>query len=75
MPDALQQFAKETIDELLTELPPKERMKGLSPKERLEGMSPDELLAALSPAEREALAKRLKEESPNPPPNEGASGK
>jgi hypothetical protein len=66
MPDALQQFAKETIDELLNEL---------SPKERLKGMSVDELWAALSPQDRAALTKRVKEEASSPPPNEGTTGK
>jgi hypothetical protein len=75
MADLLQKFTEETIDEFLKKLPPKERMKGLSPKERLEGLSLAEVLAALSPEEREALIRRARAESANPPPNEGAAGK
>ena len=33
-PDALEQFARETIEELLKEMPAEERLKGLSAKER-----------------------------------------
>jgi hypothetical protein len=52
MPDALEQFAEETIEELLKKLPAEKRLKGLSPDERLEGLSPDERLEGLSPDER-----------------------
>src|SRR5262249_1462135 len=44
MPDALEEFARETIDELLKELPVAKRLEGLSAQERLEGLSVDELL-------------------------------
>ena len=54
MPDLLEQFAEETINELLKKMPAKKRIKGLSA---------DELLAALSPEMRAALAQRLKENS------------
>jgi hypothetical protein len=59
MPDALEQFAKETIEELL---------KGLPAEERLKGLSVDELLAALPPETRAALAQRLKEDGSPPNP-------
>jgi hypothetical protein len=71
MPDALEQFSEETIEELLKELPPAkrlkglsvdERVKGLSVDERLTGLSVDDLLAALSPEARAALAQRLQEQ-------------
>ncbi len=69
MPDALDQFVRETIDEILKNLSPEERLDGLSPEdlrnhlspeERLKGLSADELLAALPPEIREELARRLK---------------
>ncbi len=53
MPDALEQFAHETIEELLKSLPA---------ENLLQGLSPDEILAALSPQKREALVKRLTDE-------------
>jgi hypothetical protein len=53
MPDVLEQFAKETIEELLREMPV---------EQRLEGLSADEVWAALSPETRAALAQRLKED-------------
>ena len=58
MPDMLEQFAKETIEQLLKKLPAEERLKGLSA---------DDLLRALSPETRAALAQRLKED--DSPPN------
>jgi hypothetical protein len=63
-PDVLEQFAAETIEQLLKKLP----------AERLvEGQSPDELLAALSPEPRAALARRLKEDGSLRDPNAPAS--
>jgi hypothetical protein len=61
MPDLLEQFTRETIDDLLRKLPVQARLKGLSVEERLEGLSVDELLAGLPPETREALARRLKD--------------
>ena len=56
MPDSLEQlkqFAEETIEELLKDMPAQRRLKGLFP---------DEVFAALSPEARAALARRLKED-------------
>src|SRR5207302_465516 len=64
MPDVLDQFVRETIDEILKKLPAEERLKGLSAEERLQGLSPDDMLATLPPEAREALARRLKENGP-----------
>jgi hypothetical protein len=66
MPDALEEFARETIVELLKNLSIEERLKGLSLEERLKGLSLDDLLAALPPETRAALAQRLKEDGPLP---------
>jgi hypothetical protein len=52
MADKLKEFVRQSLDELLTSLPPEERLKGLSPEERLEGLSPEELRKRLSPEER-----------------------
>jgi hypothetical protein len=59
MPDMLEEFARETIDQLLKDLPVEKRLEGVPVEKRLEGLSVDELLAALSPQAREALARRL----------------
>jgi hypothetical protein len=77
MPDALEEFTRQTIDEILKKLPAEKRLEGLSAEKRLEGLSaeervrglsPDELLAALSPEAREALLRRLKDNgSPSTP--------
>lgn len=60
MPDALEEFTRETIDRVLRELPAKKRLEGVSLEERLEGVPVEDLLAALPPQTREALARRLK---------------
>jgi hypothetical protein len=66
VPDALEQFAAETIEELLRELPPEKLLKLVPPHERLKGLSLDELLAALPPETRAALAERLREDGSPP---------
>jgi hypothetical protein len=61
MPDALEEFTRQTIDRIL---------KGLSKEKRLElirEVPVDDLLAALSPEMREALKQRLKDD-PDPKP-------
>jgi hypothetical protein len=48
MPDMLEEFARETIDRLLKELPLEKRLeliKGLSPEQRVQGLTPEELRA------------------------------
>jgi hypothetical protein len=60
MPDKLQEFVRETIDELLKSLPAEELRKRLSPEERLKGLSAEEVVKALPPETLEALARRLK---------------
>jgi hypothetical protein len=69
MADALEEFTRQTIAEILKKLPVEERLKGLSRAERLkglsskellQGMSADDLMDGLSPEQREALALRLK---------------
>jgi hypothetical protein len=42
MPDALEEFTRQTIDRILKEIPIKKRLEGLSPEERLKGLSPEE---------------------------------
>ncbi len=75
MPDALQQFAKETIEDLLRDLPIEQRLKGVPLEKRLQGSSVDDLLAALSPEMRAALTRRIKEEAgPGPDRDSQAAG-
>jgi hypothetical protein len=64
MPTALEEFARETIDELLKELPVEKRLEGLTPEQRVQGLSAEELFE---------LAKKLKDkgvsrETPEHPP-------
>jgi hypothetical protein len=59
MPDALEQFAEETIEELLRTLPAERLLKRLSV---------DDLLRALPPETRAELARRLKEDDSSPSP-------
>src|SRR5262249_40503433 len=43
MPDALKEFAQQTIDRLLKELPVEKRLEGLTPQQRLEGLTAEQL--------------------------------
>jgi hypothetical protein len=52
MPNKLEEFVRQTIDELLAKLPAEERLKGLTPEERLEGLPAEERLKGLSAEER-----------------------
>ena len=65
MPDKLQEFVRETIDELLASLPPEKLREQLSPEERLKGLSAEEILKALPPETREALARQLQANGPS----------
>ncbi len=75
MPDALEEFTRETIDEILKNLPAKKRLEGISAKKRLEGLSAGEVLAALSPQQREALARQLKSKPRRRNRNDAERGK
>jgi hypothetical protein len=85
MADLLEQFAEETIRELLDRLPaekllerlPDEKLlERLSPEKRLAGLSIEELLAALPPETRAALFQRVKEDAlrTNPEATEPGNG-
>ncbi len=56
MSEALKEYARERLKELLKDVPPKERLEGLSPEERLEGLSPEQLRAVLEAAQRRLQA-------------------
>jgi len=45
MPDLLEEFARETIDRLLKELPVEKRLQGLSAEDVIKGLSPETLRA------------------------------
>jgi hypothetical protein len=83
MPDSLeqlQQFAEETIEELLNNMPPEQLLKRRPPEtidelvkrvpleQLLKRLSADDLLATLSPETRAALAQRLKDYGSLPRP-------
>lgn len=55
MPDMLEEFARETVDRLLKELPVKKRLEGLTAEQLLEG------LKELPPETRRELAEKLKD--------------
>jgi hypothetical protein len=50
--EQLHQFAEETIDELLKELPLERRLQGLTVEERLQGLRAEERLQGLTAKER-----------------------
>jgi hypothetical protein len=60
MPDLLEEFARETIDRLLKELPAEKLLERLTPEERLKGLSVEELLKGLPRETLEALLERMR---------------
>jgi hypothetical protein len=69
MPNELEEFARETIEQLLKELPVEKRLEGLTAEQvlkgfpvekRLEGLSVEQILQGLSAAKRRQLAEKLK---------------
>jgi hypothetical protein len=52
MATKLEEFVRQSIDELLSKLPAEKRLQGLSAEERLEGLSAEERLEGLSAEER-----------------------
>jgi hypothetical protein len=71
MPEKLKEYVRQTLDEILANIPPEERLKGLPAEERLKGLTADEVLRALSPATREAVARKLKATETPPAPDRG----
>jgi hypothetical protein len=61
MPDALEEFTRETIDRVLKEIPLEKRLEGLSPAQRLQGLALEDRLAGLCPEEYKALLRLLKD--------------
>jgi hypothetical protein len=67
--EQLTQFAEETIEELLQELPPVRLLKSLPAEELIKGFTLMQSLKALSPKERADLAKLLEaDETPDVKP-------
>src|ERR1700722_4896549 len=69
MPTPLEEFARETIDQLLRELPAdqilkavpiEKRLEGLTPEQRVQGLSPEQRVQGLSREELLKLAEKLK---------------
>jgi hypothetical protein len=61
MSNALEEFARETIEELLKELPVEKRLEGLTPEQRVQGLSAEQRVQGLSAEELLELAKKLKD--------------
>lgn len=64
MATKLEEFVRQSIDELLKKLPAEKRLEGLSPEERLGGLSPEQLRTAL-----EAVQRRLQINGPSSKPS------
>jgi hypothetical protein len=73
----LEEFERQSLDEILKKLPFEERLKGLPAdelrkalpvEERLKGLSADEVILALTPEMREALARHFKGNGSSPKP-------
>lgn len=72
MSEELKEFVRQSIDNLLRELPPEKRLEGLPAEERVKGLSPEERLAGLTPEELraalEAVQRRLQANGPSAKP-------
>jgi hypothetical protein len=68
MREQLQEFVRQTIDQLLDSLPHEELRKRLSLEERLEGLTAEDLIRTLSPETLEALKRQLKTNGEPPKP-------
>ena len=66
MADTLKEFARESLDKLLANLPPEKLRKYLSPKQRVEGLSAEELAQALTPEARAELLRQLQPNGSSP---------
>ncbi len=62
MPDMLEEFTRQSIAELLRELPVEKRLEGLTPEQRVQGLAAETLLA---------LAEKLKSDKPSSPTPSG----
>jgi hypothetical protein len=63
MSTAIEEFARETIDELLKKLPVEKRLEGLTPEQRVQGLSAAELRALADQKDHDATG----ETAPRPP--------
>jgi hypothetical protein len=77
MNQKLQEFVRESLADMMKELSPEERVKGLSAEqlrkalpveERFKGLTADEMIRALTPEMREALARHFKVNGSSPKP-------
>lgn len=62
MPDVFEEFMAETMKDIFQEMTPEQRRKWFPPEEILKGLSVEDLLAALSAEQREAFAKRIRDD-------------
>jgi hypothetical protein len=63
MPNALEEFARETIDELLKELPIEKRLEGVPVEKLLERLTPEQRVQGLSAEELEKLLELAKKKA------------
>ncbi len=61
MSEVLDRFVKETVEQIVRDLPVEERLRGVSTEERLRGVPLEEIVAALPPEEQEAMLALLQQ--------------
>lgn len=66
MPYTMEDFERDTLEDLLRRLTPEKRLQGLTPEQVLAALSPEQLLAALPREVIENYLKKLK--GPQDPP-------
>jgi hypothetical protein len=65
----LEEFERQSLDDILKKLSPEKLRNFLPVEERLKGLSADEMIQALSPEMLEALTRRLESNGSSPKPN------
>ena len=72
MSDALKQYARERIKELLKKVPAEERLEGIPPEKLVERLSVEDVFKAFSPEQIEAMEALIQQRKPKAPPPEKA---
>lgn len=63
MPYAVDDFRRDAAREILAEMPPEERLKGLTAEERLQGLPVEEILRVLTPEGIRAYLERVEKQA------------
>lgn len=66
MSTQLEEFVRQTLDEIVNSLPIEKRLEGLTPEQRLQGLTPEQRLQGLSPEQIRAALETLRSQTTPP---------